>query len=95
MIFIKNGKDYPRHIGDIQIDFPSWKEGDTLPVGWSLVKEVAPLQYTATHKVIERFPKFENGVWTQQWEVLPITDADRTMYDTVDPGQIEPQNPEL
>lgn len=95
MIFIKNKKIYPRHIGDIQEEFPSWEPGDLLPVGWEIVEATEPPQSSVSYRVVEAFPNHENGKWYQAWRQIPITNADRTRYDTVDPGELPFQNPEL
>lgn len=76
MIFIKNGTDYPRHIGDIQNENPEWEFGQALPSGWELVEETEIPERTAAQRIEETFPEQVDGVWKQRWSVVDLTEAE-------------------
>lgn len=76
MIFINPQGEYPRYIGDLQIDHPSWVEGDALPSGWT---EVTPTELPTpsdTQRVVEVYPVEEGGVWVQAWELIDLTEEE-------------------
>jgi hypothetical protein len=73
MIYISPDNEYPRHIGDIVLAHPDFKEGDDLPDGWHKVKETQPPKPAADELVVEAAPKQVKGVWTQQWTQRPMT----------------------
>ena len=76
MLYINSENEYPRHIGDIQIDHPSFKEGDALPTGWVKVEE-SERPTAGTDKVtVESFPEEIDGVMTQSWTVRDLTQAE-------------------
>lgn len=57
--------EYPRHIGDIQID----------PAGmadYALVEWVDPPQYNSSIEYLSNEPKKEGTTWKISWKVLPI-----------------------
>ena len=76
MLYINSDNEYPRHIGDVQLAKPSFKDGDTLPTGWTKVEE-SERPTAGTDKVtVESFPKEIDGVTTQQWVVRDLTQAE-------------------
>lgn len=80
MIFIKNGTDYPRHIGDIEQENPGWELGQALPEGWEFVQETdAPIP-AANQLVTEVFPVLVDGQWRQSWDLITLTESDINMF---------------
>ena len=73
MIYINSENEYPRHIGDIQLDFPSFKEGDKMPTGWTQVVESPRPDTGADQVAYEGFPDDVKGVMTQAWFVRDLT----------------------
>lgn len=73
MIYINPEGEYPRHIGDIQLEHPNFKEGDTLPEGWSKVTESERPQPGADELVYEGFPNEVDGEFIQNWQVRDMT----------------------
>jgi hypothetical protein len=73
MLYINSKNEYPRHIGDVQLAKPSFKDGDTLPTGWVKVEE-SERPTAGTDKVtVESFPEEIDGVMTQSWTVRKMT----------------------
>jgi len=76
MLYINSDNEYPRHIGDVQLAKPSFKDGDTLPTGWLKVEE-SERPTAGTDKVtVEGTPEEINGVITQTWTVRDLTQAE-------------------
>jgi hypothetical protein len=76
-LFINADGEYPRHPGDVQLVSPGWEEGDALPEGWVAVEESTyPTEIPADHKVVEEPPVEVDGVWRQQWAVVPLTEEE-------------------
>tara|TARA_B110000459_G_scaffold198015_1_gene242275 strand:+ start:1877 stop:2206 length:330 start_codon:yes stop_codon:yes gene_type:complete len=76
MILIDSNNNYPRYIGDIILENPSWKEGDALPDGWH---EVTPAEFPEipeAHTFEENFPELIDGVYQQSYTVRPFTDKE-------------------
>jgi len=73
MIYISPENEYPRHIGDIQLVHPDFKEGDVLPQGWVQVSEAKRPTPSTDEIVFEDFPVEVDGVMTQNWQVRPMT----------------------
>lgn len=66
--------EYPRYIGDIQIDFPDFVEGDSLPDDYSeVIPTEKPEASSKFEEVREDFPVLIDGVWTQQWKKIELT----------------------
>jgi hypothetical protein len=67
MLFIAPENKYPRYIGDLQLENPSWKNGDKLPDGWI---EVIPEQAIPENaiNIREAFPEFRNDKYYQKFE---------------------------
>lgn len=73
MIYISPDNEYPRHIGDIQLTHPDFKEGDQIPDGWTHVAESAIPAVTDSELCYEDFPIEMDGVMTQNWIVRELT----------------------
>lgn len=73
MKFISPDKEYPRHIGDIQLAHPSYSEGDKLPEGWVQVAELERPKAGQDQITVEGFPIEIDGVMTQNWVVRDMT----------------------
>lgn len=73
MIYISPKNEYPRHIGDIQLEHPDFKEGDALPEGWVKVEEAERPTPSTEQIVYEDFPVEVDGVMTQNWKVRDMT----------------------
>lgn len=76
MSYIKNGRDYPRFIGDILLENPNWIEGDDLPTGWELVTQAKMPVVNKYERLIEDFPILENGQWSQVVRVEQFSQAE-------------------
>ena len=73
MLYINPDNEYPRHIGDVQLAKPSFKDGDALPTGWTKVEE-SERPTAGTDKVtVEGAPAEVDGVMTQSWTVRDLT----------------------
>ena len=73
MIYINPKGEYPRHIGDIQLEHPDFKEGDTLPEGWVKVQQAERPAVGTDELVYEGFPNEVNGEFVQNWQVRDMT----------------------
>lgn len=73
MIYISPANEYPRHIGDIQLEHPDWKPENPLPEGWKKVEEAPRPTVKETEVAFEGFPVEVKGVWIQNWEVRELT----------------------
>lgn len=72
-MYISATGDYPRFIGDIQLEHQDYKAGDPLPDGWV---EVAPATRPIPGEnelVYEAAPMEIDGVMTQNWQTRPMT----------------------
>lgn len=76
MLLIDSTGNYPRFIGDLLLEHPSWKEGDALPDGWTEVTPVEIPNVPENHIFQENFPELIDGVYRQSWTVRPLTDAE-------------------
>jgi hypothetical protein len=72
-IYINPNGDYPRHIGDIKLDSPSWIEGQDLPEGWKAVVESSYPLISADEIAEETFPVLTDGVYVQTFNVRLLT----------------------
>jgi len=73
MIYINPQGEYPRHIGDIQLEHPNYKAGDTLPDGWVKVAEADRPTVGKDKIAYEDTPVEVDGVMTQNWVVRDMT----------------------
>ena len=76
MLYINAENEYPRHIGDVQLAKPSFKDGDTLPTGWLTVKESERPTSGTDQVTVEGTPTEVDGVMTQSWIVRDLTQAE-------------------
>lgn len=76
MLYINAENKYPRHIGDIQLEFPGFKEGDAMPIGWTQVIESLRPETGADELAYEGAPKEIKGLMTQTWIVRDLTQAE-------------------
>jgi len=73
MLFISPNNEYPRHYGDIQLDYPNWKLGSDLPEGWVEVATAEKPAVNSDEIAYEDFPTEIDGVMTQNWAVRKMT----------------------
>ena len=73
MIYISPENEYPRHIGDIQLAHPNFKQSDDLPEGWVQVAEAERPEPQTDKVIYEDFPVEVDGVMTQNWIVRDMT----------------------
>jgi hypothetical protein len=73
MLYINPENEYPRHIGDVQLDQPGFQDGDVLPTGWQKVEESKRPTAEAGQVTAEGTPKKIKGVMTQQWVLRNLT----------------------
>lgn len=72
--YISPENEYPRYIGDIQLEVPSYQEGDALPEGWKLVEPTDRPESTEPDTITyEIFPVEVDGVFKQAWGNRPMT----------------------
>lgn len=65
--------EYPRHIGDIQLEHPEVTEKN-IPQKWKLVVPIdAPSYNYETQTAYELSPIQQNGMWYMQWAVRDLT----------------------
>jgi len=76
MLYINSENEYPRHIGDVQLAKPSFKDGDALPTGWTKVEESERPPAGTNQVTIEGYPETIDGVATQSWTVRDLTQAE-------------------
>lgn len=75
--FISPQGEYPRHIGDIQIEHPDYEYGQAIPDGWiEVALTPVPQHDSETHTLIELPPVEIDGVVTQQWATRPYTEEE-------------------
>ena len=87
MIFINSSGEYPRHIGDLQLEHSSWQPGDDIPEDWKQVFETEPPTDIGTEEVFyEAHPVEIDGVWYQNWQVRQITEEERDAIEAVQLG---------
>lgn len=80
-LFIDPQGNYPRHRGDLQLDHPSWRDGDDLPQGWVEVREVEAPVKKGYFKVLELPPVEAEGKMQQAWAVREMTPEEKIAYD--------------
>lgn len=73
MILINSENEYPRFIGDLQLEHPSWRPGDELPDGWKQVAEINKPKAESEKVVYEDFPKKVDGQFFQNWKIRKMT----------------------
>ena len=87
-IFISPNGDYPRHIGDIQLDNPNWNgDQSNLPEGWKAVTPVEPPAILENQTAYEEAPKLIDGEYVQVWKVRDLTAKEVKALETfIDPN---------
>ena len=73
MLFLGPDNAYPRFIGDVQVEYPNYKEGDTPPNGWFLVEETEYPEAEADKAIEEVLPVLVDGVYKQTFNIRPLT----------------------
>lgn len=73
MLFISSNNEYPRFIGDLQLEYPDWKIGDAVPSNWQLVAPQERPQIEGDKIIYEDFPIEVEGVMTQNWQIRDMT----------------------
>ena len=74
MLLINPENEYPRFIGDLQLEHPDWKQGDALPDGWSEVELTEQPDYDNDVEVVfEKQPVKRNGAFYQVWDKRDYT----------------------
>ena len=75
-MYINPQNEYPRYVGDIMLENPSWEEGQALPTGWVEVSATERPAFSSTQKVVEVFPTEVDGNWVQTWEVVNLNEEE-------------------
>lgn len=78
MLFI-NGENYPRYIGDLQVEHPGWQESDMIPDGWNQVQEVEQPLPEPGKKVVEGSPTLYRGKYKQAWTQVDLSVEDQVI----------------
>jgi hypothetical protein len=74
-VFIKIGtNEFPRYIGDVQLEHPDYTEHDVLPEGWAKVVETVPPHVEENQYATMDTPVFVDGEYVMQWKVVILTD---------------------
>jgi len=74
-LFINPNNEYPRHVGDILLEDPSY-DGVNLPAGWKPVDVVAAPVPGDNEVVYEGLPEMIDGVYRQSWLTRQMTDEE-------------------
>lgn len=82
--------EYPRHIGDLYLI--GYKDGEDLPEGWVEVVNTELPSFNENEKVVEIAPVLIDNVWTQQWQVVNLTEEDIAVRER---QKISPRGPIL
>ena len=75
-MYINSQGEFPRYIGDIQIEDSNWKKGDPLPEGWHEVAQVAPPTVGEFEVLENGEPELRDGVYYQTWTVRSMTEEE-------------------
>lgn len=75
-LFIDPAGNYPRFYGDVQLDDPTFELGGVLPEGWKEVQETPMPTPGVDEEIVYLDPIEIDGIWTQQWDVRPLTDEE-------------------
>lgn len=71
--YISPAGDYPRFMGDIQLQDPKWQEGQELPDGWIAVEDSALPEVKENQTLIENYPVEQDGKWVRNFTVRDLT----------------------
>lgn len=74
-LFISPDGQYPRHIGDILIEYPDF-DGVNLPNGWNMVQEVDRPTVGENEIAYETSPEIVNGIYKQSWAIRTVTEEE-------------------
>jgi hypothetical protein len=77
-IFISPQGEYPRFVGDIELENSNWnQETDPVPSGWIVVEETPSPVIDENQMMEETFPiKDDAGNYHRNWKVTTLTDAE-------------------
>lgn len=75
-MLLKKNDEYPLFLQNLLDEYPSWDEGQSMPVGWSLVLETAPPKKSPGYIVKESFPELVDGKWQQAWSIVKLSPSD-------------------
>jgi hypothetical protein len=74
MLLINANNEYPRYIGDLQLEHEDWQEGDVLPTGWFEVEETEPpICDFEIETLVQLPPVKKNGKFVQVWDKRLLT----------------------
>lgn len=74
MILINPQGEYPRHLGDLKLEHPTWDEGEILPDGWIEVFSASNYLQPGFDEILyEIEPSMINGVLNQTLATRPMT----------------------
>lgn len=77
MLFINPQNEYPRHIGDLQLEHPGWQVGDPIPEGWKEVAYATSRPEVSENETIEEeLPTIIDGILTQTFSIRSMTDEE-------------------
>ena len=72
-----NTSRYPLFPGDIQLEYPDWNIGDSLPSGWFEVQETAmPSDNLVDAITYEAYPELVDGTYRQTWATRELTEEE-------------------
>lgn len=75
--------EYPRHEGDIRLEYPNILEtetGETFPCPETYAKVIEnnrPIYNYQTQKCVEMTPQYVDGVWVQTWKIVDLTEEEK------------------
>lgn len=74
-IYISPNNEYPRYVGDIQVENPDFELGNELPDGWKIVADVDFPDVSGDNLAEEQFPILdENNNYVRNFVVRPMTE---------------------
>ena len=87
MYLIDAAGNYPRHIGDLQIEHPDWTEDQPLPEGWSEVHDTDLPDIPEGYTLAEAAPtQLEDGTWQRVFKTRKLTKAELAKLKEADNG---------
>jgi len=75
-LFIDPNGNYPRFLGDIYLENPSWQVGNALPAGWIAVTETVTPELGTDEIFYEGPPTVVDGVVSQVWFTRSMTEEE-------------------
>ena len=67
-------QEYPRHQGDLEL--LGWNAGEPLPQDWVEVLPSERPTVESNQEAVELAPELVEGVWTQRWSVVELTEEE-------------------